>query len=78
MFHDYLEDFKAQGTRRALIELFKILDTKIADRDPYLADDNPKLAEFPYVNGGMFSDENIEIPSFNKELRNLLLKKFTT
>lgn len=75
MFHDYLENFKAQGTRRALIELFKILDTKIADRDPYLADDNPMLAEFPYVNGGMFSDENIEIPSFNEELRNLLLNK---
>lgn len=61
--------------RKALISLFKVLDTKVENRDPYLADDDPKLAEFPYVNGGMFSDENIEIPSFTDELRNLLLSK---
>lgn len=74
MFHDYLEDFDARHTRKALINLFKVLDTKVEDRDPYLADDEPKLAEFPYVNGGMFSDEDIEIPPFTDELRNLLLK----
>lgn len=75
MFHDYLEDFDARQTRKALINLFKVLDTKIEDRDPYLADDDPKLAEFPYVNGGMFSDEDIEIPSFTDELRDLLLSR---
>lgn len=74
MFHDYLAQFDARGIRRALIDLFKVLDTKIEDRDPYLEDDNPKLAEFPYVNGGMFSDENIEIPPFTDELRDLLLR----
>lgn len=73
MFHDYLKDYDAHHTRLALIRLFKILDTKVEDRDPYLADDEPKLAEFPYVNGGMFSDEDIEIPSFTDELRDLLL-----
>lgn len=73
MFHDYLEDFDAQHTRRALVDLFKILDTEVKERNPYLADDNPKLAEFPYVNGGMFSDENVEVPPFTDELRELLL-----
>ena len=24
------------------------------------------LAAFPYVNGGLFADENIEIPRFNE------------
>lgn len=75
MFHDYLEEFDSRHIRGALIRLFKVLDTKVKDRDPYLADDDPKLAEFPYVNGGMFSDENIEIPPFTDELRDLLLRK---
>lgn len=75
MFHDYLEQFDTRQMRQALIKLFKVLDTKEKDRDPYLADDDPKLAEFPYVNGGMFSNEDIEIPSFTDELRSLLLSK---
>jgi hypothetical protein len=75
MFHDYLEEFDARRMRRALVSLFKVLDTKVEDRDPYLADDDPKLAEFPYVNGGMFSDEDIEIPPFTDDLRDLLLRK---
>lgn len=74
MFHDYLTQFDARHMRQALIRLFKVLDTKIEDRDPYLADDDPTLAEFPYVNGGMFSDEDIEIPAFTDKLRNLLLR----
>lgn len=75
MFHDYLEEFDARHMRKALTNLFKVLDTKVKDRDPYLEDDEPKLAQFPYVNGGMFSDENIEIPPFTDELRDLLLSK---
>ena len=74
MFHDYLKAFDVRGLRRALIDLFKILDTEEAKRDPYLKDDNPLLAEFPYVNGGLFADEDIEIPSFTDEIRDLLLK----
>lgn len=75
MFHDYLEEFDTRDIRKALITLFKVLDTKVEDRDQYLADDNPKLDKFPYVNGGMFSDEDIEIPPFTDELRDLLLRK---
>ena len=57
------------------MELFKVLDTRPQDRDPYLQDDNPDLAAFPYVNGGLFSDEDIEIPPFTDEIRELLLVK---
>lgn len=63
------------GLRKGLVDLFRVLDTKPQDRDPYLQDDNPELAAFPYVNGGLFSDENIEIPPFTDEIRNLLLNK---
>lgn len=73
LFHDYLKDVPASGMRRALVDLFRILDTKAETRDPYLADDNPMLAAFPYVNGGLFADESIEIPPFTEELKNLLL-----
>lgn len=70
-FHNYIKSFSAKDMRKALIELFKILDTKIKDRDPY---EDKLLSSFPYVNGGLFSDENIEIPQFNDEIRDLLLK----
>ena len=73
MFHDYLQNIPANGIRKALVELFRILDTKPKNRDPYLADDNPTLAAFPYVNGGLFADENIEIPPFTEELKVTLL-----
>ena len=75
MFHDYLRDIPASGVRKALVELFRILDQRPEQRDKYLADDNPALAAFPYVNGGLFSDENIEIPPFTEELKALLLEK---
>ena len=73
MFHDYLSDIPVSGIRKALVELFRILDTRPEKRDPYLADDNPTLAAFPYVNGGLFADEAIEIPPFTEELKTLLL-----
>ena len=70
-FHDYLKSYAVKDVRRALIDLFKVLDTKIEERDPYLDD---MLASFPYVNGGLFADENIEIPNFNEKIVNLLLR----
>ena len=70
MFHHYLKQFQPKDIRRALIDLFQILDTKPEDRDPYLDDD---LAAFPYVNGGLFADEHIEIPRFTDEIVSLLL-----
>lgn len=75
MFHDYLAEFDARRMRRALTDLFKILDTPAENRDPYLKDDFPELAAFPYVNGGLFQDEDIEIPPFTEEIRELILNK---
>lgn len=72
MFHDYLKGFQPKNIRTALIDLFKVLDTKIADRDPYMDED---LAAFPYVNGGLFADENMIVPRFTDEIIDLLLAK---
>ena len=73
VFHDYLSKYEDLSLmRKALIELFKILDTKLEDRDPYLEDE---LNQFPYVNGELFSNENIEIPLFTDEIKNTLLAK---
>lgn len=72
MFLDYMKQFETKHFRKALIDLFKVLDTKIEDRDPYLEEE---LAKFPYVNGGLFEDDGIEIPNFTDEIRELLLIK---
>ncbi len=71
-FHDYLKRFEPRDVRRALIDLFKTLDTPSDKRDPYLDTD---LAAFPYVNGGLFADENVEIPPFDEELKAILLAR---
>ena len=72
MFHDYLKKFETKDLRRALIDLFKVLDQKPEERDPYL---DEELASFPYVNGGLFADEDIEIPNLNDKVKELLLTK---
>ena len=72
MFHDYLMRFEIRDLRKALIELFQALDTRPEDRDPYM---DEELAAFPYVNGGLFSDMNIEIPQMTEEIREIILKK---
>ena len=74
MFHDYMAQFDVKSARKALRDLFRVLDQKPTERDPYLADDDPLLAAFPYVNGGLFSEEEIEIPPFTDEIMNLILR----
>ena len=71
-FHDYLQSFKVKDARRALIDLFKVLDTKPQDRDKYLDED---LAKFPYVNGGLFANENIIIPQLTEEIVDIILHR---
>ena len=71
MFHDYMKHRGAGNARQALIDLFRVLDQKPEERDPYLDDD---LAAFPYVNGGLFSDENIEIPRITDKIYQLILR----
>lgn len=68
-FQHYLGKCTYQDLRDKLITLFKVLDKKIEDRDPYL---DEELASFPYVNGGLFEDESIEIPQFNAKVQKLL------
>lgn len=71
VFHDYLARFSSRDFRRGLIDLFSILNTPIEERDPYL---DTELLAFPYVNGGMFAENNLEIPNFTDELRELILE----
>ena len=71
MFHDYMAQFPASEFRKALIELFQVLDTSPEDRDPYM---DEKLAAFPFVSGGMFAGD-IEIPRITDEIRTLILQR---
>ena len=71
MFHDYMAQFPASEFRKALIELFHVLDTSPEDRDPYM---DEKLAAFPFVSGGMFAGD-IEIPRITDEIRTLILQR---
>ena len=72
LFRDYLARFEPRDIRKALIELFKVLDTLESERDPYLDSD---LAAFPYVSGGLFADADIEIPQFDEDIKNLILER---
>ena len=72
MFHDYLEQFNTRYMHYALKLLFCVLAQKEEERDAYLPND---LAAFPYVGGGLFEGEDIEIPMFTDEIRELLLVK---
>lgn len=71
-FHNYIKSFAPKDVRRALLDLFRVLDTKPEERDPYM---DEALAAFPYVNGGLFATKAIEIPNFTQEIINLLLRK---
>lgn len=68
-FEDYIQSFKIENVRRGLIDLFKALDTKIENRDKY----DTKLSPFPYVNGGLFAYEDIEIPNFSQEIVDVIV-----
>lgn len=70
-FHDYMLRHQSDA-RRALIDLFQVLDTKPENRDPYIDDD---LAAFPYVNGGLFADEHVVIPRLDETIVDLILQR---
>ena len=69
-FHDYLARYEAEDLRRALRDLFEVLNTPQEKRSKYLKDD---LKAFPYTNGGLF-EEQIEIPQFTEELKLTILQ----
>lgn len=71
-FYNYISKYSANDMRKALLDLFRILDTKTADRDEY---EDEALLQFPYVNGGLFADSDIVIPQFNDTIRDILLNQ---
>ncbi len=68
-FEDYVKSFRVENVRDGIVKLFKALDTPPEKRDKY----DTKLAAFPYVNGGLFRDEKIEIPNFTGEIVDVLV-----
>lgn len=67
-----LKNTEARNLRRALLTLFRTLDTPEGERDPYL---EPELAAFPYTNGGLFRGvSDAEIPPLDDEIKELLIK----
>ena len=68
-FEDYIKSFAIENLRAGMISLFKALDTKPQNRDKY----DTKLKPFPYVNGGLFRDETIEIPNFSQEIVDVIV-----
>lgn len=71
MFQRYLQNHTGDA-RRALIDLFRVLDTQPENRDPYIDED---LAAFPYVNGGLFADEDVVIPRLDENIVDLILHR---
>ena len=69
-FYAFLARYEAEDMRRALRDLFEVLNTPLDKRSKYLKDD---LKAFPYTNGGLF-EEQIEIPQFTEDLKHTLLQ----
>ncbi len=71
MFHDYMADYKPHQFRRALLDLFEVLDTPDEERDPFMEEN---LAKFPYVNGGLFtSSDKMIVPQFGEDCVSLIV-----
>lgn len=68
-FEDYIKSFAIENLRKGMIDLFKALDTELKNRDKY----DLKLKPFPYVNGGLFRDEQIEIPNFTQDIVDVIV-----
>lgn len=69
-FSEYIAQYEPKDLRPALLSLFKVLDTPYPDRpDLYLSEE---LEAFPYVNGGLFANEDIIIPKITQEIKDAL------
>ena len=69
-FGKYLASWKWENAQQALEQLFQVLDTKEEDRSRFL---DEKLVAFPYVNGGLFHDAQIEIPPLTEKIYHIIL-----
>lgn len=74
MFQNFLERREPRDIRPALITLFETLDKDPdkGERDEFL---DQEYLQFKYVNGGMFSNENVTIPQFTQELKDLIVNE---
>lgn len=72
MFHDYLKDYAVKDVRMALLHLFDVLNTPEDKRDPYM---DEALLAFPYVNGGLFADNNVVVPRLDEHIVEIILKR---
>ena len=73
-FHDYLNARKVMADV-ALEKLFELLNIKDEERENFYFDD--ELKKFPYVNGGLFEEKNIEIPQLNGEPLEIILHEMS-
>lgn len=71
-FTNYIRQYEPKDIRNALLMLFKVLDTPIDARDELYLDE--EKAAFPYVNGGLFARENIEIPKITQEIKDTIIE----
>lgn len=72
-FHDFMVQFNGPARfRNGLKELFDVLNQPADARDPYL---DPELTAFPYVNGGLFADDDLAMPFFTEEIMDIILAK---
>ena len=69
IFYNFIKNSDVNHIQSDLMELFKVLNTK--ERNEFIRRD---LLEFPYVNGGLFSEE-IRIPYFTDKIFDLLINK---
>jgi len=72
-FQLYLENRTAEDGSdlgQHLTHLFRVLDTPEDKRQKNL---DETLAAFPYVNGELFREHDLDIPDFNRDMRNALL-----
>lgn len=70
-FRKYIEQYDPKDIRRALLDLFKVLNTPEDERGELYLDE--ELEAFPYCNGGLFARENIEIPKINEDIKQTLI-----
>ena len=70
-FYQYFEPFVKfpHIFRLELIRFFRVLDTPQEQRDRY----EHKFYPLPYVNGGLFADDSVEVPEFSPEAIHALM-----
>lgn len=68
-FLNYLSNSNPREVRERIKKLFLALNCRKEERDQY----DEELLAFPYVNGGLFAEPDMEIPLFDTEMVQLIL-----